>query len=171
MAETRRPKPVLVMLGVLVSAAMILIVLSLYWRSNPHEKVFHQALRTAVANNIRHAPVASFTGFPWDRVCVFRPYVDKDELERVIGKAYPEYDQLHWINDDGYWTAIFVSEQHGYVTMQMPIMEIGNLRIDLVRWGKCEPRDRATFRLSTEMRPGLAPSVIELIGEVKGNDQ
>ncbi len=160
----RKSKVTVATLAVLLLLTLILVrpwdvVLS------ANERYFHQKLHDALNNNVRSIPVQNLTDFSWDQVCAFAPYVTKDEVERVVGRAFTSYHRMHWVGDDSYWTLVFLSSGSSDVPIRIPRMELGDYRIDVNLWGKCEPHDSAVLKISIETKRGLAPYAIELVGE------
>src|SRR5438067_6088354 len=61
------------------------------------ELVFQRNLRFALMAGNEALDLAPLTDWPWTKVCAVQSGVNEQELETLIGFAYKDFGELHWL--------------------------------------------------------------------------
>lgn len=82
-------------------------------------------LRFALMAGTDTVDLAPLTEWSWVKVCAFTSNVSPDDVNKVVGFPYKDYDDLYWMPHAEYWTLLFIDETHranwGPVTPVVPV--------------------------------------------------
>ncbi len=113
------------------------------------EIYFHKTLRFIFMSDIDSVNLETLTDWPWEIVCIFNNNTTEDEVNKLIGFRYDNYNQLTWINLEDHWTFLFIDEiretnwgmHRPVIALRVPYYEIA--RYDGPKKGKCLNKEGA----------------------------
>jgi hypothetical protein len=179
MAMTLKPTrsfwQVLALVAVL-SLAPASIYLMYYRTGGPasqKELALQKNLRFAFMAGPDIVDVAPLTAWPWIKMCAVTNGLSRDELTAVIGFAYKDYDQLHWLPRPEYWTLMFIDREREtnwgkampVVPVRIPRKDVADLVLPSGTKGLCVGRDGGRLGLarSPDAAVGTSPVTVRLV--------
>lgn len=135
------------------------------------EMEFQKNLRYALMAGTESIDLAPLTAWGYDTVCAIDSGVTLDELTGVIGFAYKDYGELHWLRRADTWTLMFIDAErdtnwgpHRPVTpIRIPRAALTDVALPEGKKGVCVPRADLTVAVSRRPAPvGTSPAVLTL---------
>ncbi len=173
----KKPSPTFIkaMALMLVLSLAPLTIYVLYTRTggpeSQKERTFQKKIRYAFMGAETTVDLGPYTDWEWSKLCAVDARVTPDEMAAVLGFKYKDYDQLHWMPVDRYWTLLFVGDEretnwgkhHPVTPIRMPRDDLANLKLPEGAKGVCVPRDtgRLTF-VRSDAPIGVSPIIAEL---------
>lgn len=123
------------------------------------EMTFQKNLRYAFMAEERAIDLGPLTEWPWTKVCAFDSAVSREDMTKILGFDYRDYDQLHWLPLAKTWTLLFVGDEYQaswgpariITPVRIPRAELANATFPDGVKGLCVPREtgRLTFERGT----------------------
>lgn len=114
---------VLLLLAIFSLAPVTLYIL--YTRTggpaSQKEMQFQRNLRYAFMQGVDAIDLVPLAAWPYVRVCALDSGLSHDEVTKVLGFDYENFQQLHWLHLKEYWTLVFIDKERE------------------VSWGKARP--------------------------------
>ncbi len=136
------------------------------------ELVFHKNLRFALMAEGAALDVAPLTDWPWVRVCAVTNGVTADELNKIIGFPYKDFEELHWLPLPDYWTLLFIDKErqaswgiaHPLVPIRVSRKDLANLSLPEGAKGQCIEREAGRIEITRQAAPvGTTPITLTLV--------
>lgn len=136
------------------------------------ELVFQKNLRFALMAEGAALDMAPLADWPWVKVCAVDTGITEDELNKVIGFAYKDYGELHWLPLADYWTLLFIDKErqaswgiaHPLVPIRISRKELANIALPEGAKGQCVERDRGRIEITRQAAPvGTTPITLTLV--------
>jgi hypothetical protein len=133
------------------------------WTSDDERKI-HQRLIEEINAGKTTIHLKEATGFSWERVCYFLPYLVKQHVEARIGFSYPNlYSDVSWSEHDGFWTLLFLRDASHVVAIRIPRTKVGDYAGSNDRASDCARRNVAILQvIPQDTSRGLAPRKLVL---------
>ena len=80
--------------------------------SYPETQVIHDNLINFIHSDNRSIRAEKIAKFNWENVCVLPPYVSQKVVDDEIGVNYKLHDKIDWINNEEYWTLLFLDKNN-----------------------------------------------------------
>lgn len=136
------------------------------------ELVFQRNLRLALMAGTTALDVAPLTDWPWIKVCAVTNGLSADDLAKVIGFSYKDYDELHWLPLADYWTFLFIDREREaswgparpVVPVRIPRKDLADLSLPEGVKGECVDRDMGRIEITRKEAPvGMTPVTLTLV--------
>ena len=136
------------------------------------ELVFQHNLRFSLMAGESVVDVAPLADWPWVKVCAVADGVSEDDLTKIIGFAYKDFSELHWLQLPEYWTLLFVdSERQASWGLARPVVpvrisrkDLANLELPAGAKGQCIDRKMGRIEVTRGPAPvGQTPVTLHLV--------
>ena len=136
------------------------------------ELVFQKNLRFALMAGGDAVDLAPLADWPWVKVCAVGSGIAEDEFTKVIGFAYKDFGELHWLPLADYWTLLFIDKErqaswgiaHPVVPVRISRKELANLALPEGAKGQCIERNTGRIEITRGTAPvGNTPITLNLV--------
>ncbi|MDX2145136.1 MAG: hypothetical protein SFV19_17405 [Rhodospirillaceae bacterium] len=135
------------------------------------EMTFQKNLRYAFMAESQAVDLAPLTEWPWVTVCAFDSATTREQMTQVLGFAYKDFDQLHWLPLKDHWTLLFIDTEREVswglarpvTPVRIPRAELADARFPDGAKGVCVPRETGRLVFERGRAPvGASPVTAEL---------
>ena len=164
---------VLVLLAVFSLAPVTLYIL--YTRTggpaSQKEMKFQKNLRYALMAGVDAIDLAPLTDTAWIKVCALDNGLTQDEVTKVLGFEYKDFQELHWLPLQDYWTLVFIDKEREaswgmarpVLPVRIPRKDLANVKLPDGAKGQCISREGRVELTRRAVPVGESPVVIQLV--------
>lgn len=138
---------VLLLLAILSLTPVTLYIL--YTRTggpaSQKEMQFQRNLRYAFMQGVDAIDLAPLAAWPYIRVCALDSGLSHDEVTKILGFDYENFQELHWLHLKEYWTLIFIDKEREVswglarpvTPVRIPRKDLADLKLPAKSKGQC----------------------------------
>ena len=164
-------------LGLMVIFTSVPLTLHLLYNrtggpTSQKEMLLYKNLRYVFMKGTATVDLAPLTPWPWVKVCAVTHGLSQEQLAGIIGFAYKDYGELHWMPRPEYWTLLFIDSTREaswgtatpVVPVRIPRKELADFTLPEGSLGTCVERQTGGLVLSrkTDAPVGTTPVTVSL---------
>ena len=142
---------VLMLLAIFSLAPVTLYIL--YTRTggpaSQKEMQFQKNLRYAFMQDADAIDLAPLAAWPYIRVCALDAGLSRDEVMKILGFEYENFDEMHWLHLKDYWTLVFIDKEREVswgtarpvTAVRIPRKDLAELKLPPKSKGLCIDHD------------------------------
>lgn len=136
------------------------------------EQKFQKNLRYAFMRGEDAIDLAPLADWPYIKVCALDSGLSRDDVTKVLGFDYQNFDELHWLPLAGFWTLVFIDKEREanwglarpVTPIRIPRKDLADLKLPAGAKGTCITHDgRAEIARRTDAAVGESPIIVQLV--------
>jgi len=135
------------------------------------EMKFQKNLRYAFMGGVDAIDLAPLTDWPWVKVCAVTSGLSRDDLTKILGFEYKDFDELHWLPLSQFWTLIFIDKEREaswgmarpVTPVRIPRKDLADLKLAEGAKGLCVSREGRMEISRRVVNVGESPVTAQLI--------
>ncbi len=109
------------------------------------EMQFQRNLRYAFMQGVDAIDLAPLAAWPYIRVCALDSGLSHDEVTKILGFDYENFQELHWLHLKEYWTLVFIDKEREVswgmarpvTPVRIPRKDLADLKLPAKSKGQC----------------------------------
>jgi len=135
------------------------------------EMQFQRNLRYAFMQGVDAIDLAPLAAWPYVRVCALDSGLSHDEVTKVLGFDYENFQELHWLHLNEYWSLIFIDKEREVSwgtarpvqPVRIPRKDLADLKLPAKAKGFCMDRDGRIEVTRRSVPVGESPVTMQFI--------
>ncbi len=135
------------------------------------EMGFQKNLRYALMAGQDGIDLAPLTPWPWIKVCALDNGLSREEVTKVLGFDYKDFDEMHWLPLQAYWTLVFIDKEREaswgmarpVQAVRIPRKDLADLKLPKDAKGVCISRDGRAEISRKSVPVGESPVILTLV--------